>query len=257
MKKLMTGLLFVALTAGAGLGLPTGADGCCWGWKCCRGWSGCGWRGCGWNNCGWGNCGWGGCTWGASYGCTWGGYGWGPVCVAPGGFQTVAWGGPVVVPVSPTTTVVMNSLLDDPPLLISPPRYVIRPRVQSATPAAPGQQPAPQPPPPAEMLPAPVAEPMSSQVEVRVPVASAEVWFSGHKTKQSGLKRTFETPALQPGKVYSYDVVVKWTDENGRPVQDQYRLEVRAGRQAVVAFGQKPGDASSWVALRSMAKQAR
>lgn len=164
----------------------------------------------------------------------------------------VAYTSGYAVPVSPTATVVLNDIIaQDPPLLISPPRYAIAPRVRTAQPpaAAPNAAP-PQPNVPAEALPAPAADPATSRIEIRVPTADAEVWFSGHKTRMAGTKRVFETPALERGRSYSYQVVVKWIDAAGKAQEDSYKLDVSAGKQAVVAFGAKPGDASSWVASR-------
>jgi uncharacterized protein (TIGR03000 family) len=221
MKKLSLRMGAVSLALALVLALPDISS------ACCRGlcWRGCGWRGCGWGGCGWGGCGWGGCGWG---GCGWGGCGWG-VCATPvfyGG--TVCAGGPYMSFGAGTVVVRGTNLVP-----MTSARYVAR------TNAA------------AEALPAPANVPASSRIEVQVPTADAEVYFSGHKTKMAGLSRTFETPELEPGRTYFYNVQVKWTDAAGQAQEDSYRLEVSAGKQARVAFGARPGEASSWVAAKT------
>jgi uncharacterized protein (TIGR03000 family) len=46
-------------------------------------------------------------------------------------------------------------------------------------------------------------------VAVRVP-PDAELWFEGSKMAQAGNIRVFRTPPLEPGKLYTYDVRVRW-----------------------------------------------
>lgn len=57
-------------------------------------------------------------------------------------------------------------------------------------------------------------------VAVRVP-ADAELWFEGSKMAPAGNIRVFRTPPLEPGKLYVYDVVVRW------PVGDQEETRTR------------------------------
>jgi DNA sulfur modification protein DndE len=56
----------------------------------------------------------------------------------------------------------------------------------------------------------------------------AEVFFSGKPTTQTGTERRFTTPTLTAGKVYYYDVVVRWR-EDGKAVERTKKIEVRAG----------------------------
>ncbi len=74
-----------------------------------------------------------------------------------------------------------------------------------------------------------------ARVEVRVPVADADVWFGDHKTKQTGLDRQFVTPPLEPGRKYQYRVRVAWT-ENGERREAQRTVPVEAGQPLVVDF---------------------
>jgi len=71
-------------------------------------------------------------------------------------------------------------------------------------------------------------------LNVSVP-ASAEIWFEGKKTAQSGRRRQFISPPLIPGREYSYDVKARWT-ENGKEVTRTRHLVVQAGDVISVSF---------------------
>jgi uncharacterized protein (TIGR03000 family) len=74
----------------------------------------------------------------------------------------------------------------------------------------------------------------AAQVEVRVP-ATAEVWFDGKTTSQTGEVRKFETPALPPGQAYTYEVRARW-QAAGRDNDEIRKVTVRAGDQLTVDF---------------------
>jgi len=81
------------------------------------------------------------------------------------------------------------------------------------------------------------ANPVTSQtalIEVRVP-AEAEVWFDGEKSIQTGLERSFRSPALQPDTIYSYEVKARWT-ENGKPVEKMRKVRIMKGEQIRITF---------------------
>jgi uncharacterized protein (TIGR03000 family) len=65
--------------------------------------------------------------------------------------------------------------------------------------------------------------------------ADAEVWFDGRKTNSKGVNRTFNTPPLEPGNRYCYDVIARW-QENGRPVEQRSQVFVGAGGASAVDF---------------------
>jgi len=69
---------------------------------------------------------------------------------------------------------------------------------------------------------------------VHVP-ADAEIWLDGVKTQQTGTARRFESPALQPGGVYTYEVRARWT-EQGRDMEQRQVVLVHAGDQVRVHF---------------------
>lgn len=81
--------------------------------------------------------------------------------------------------------------------------------------------------------------PTTATIELYVP-ASAEVWFQGKKTSQTGTLRHFVTPPLSPGTDYSYELRARWTDSSGQ-VQDQTQeVTVQAGRQVILNLQEAP-----------------
>lgn len=73
----------------------------------------------------------------------------------------------------------------------------------------------------------------SATVEVRVP-GDAKVWFDGTATTMSGDDRIFQTPALDAGKTYHYDVKAQWM-KDGKPVEKTLTITVAAvDRKSVV-----------------------
>ena len=91
---------------------------------------------------------------------------------------------------------------------------------------------------PAGTLPAPADN--RASVWLAVP-ADAEVWFDGDKTKQTGDLRHFESPPLAPGRSYTYAVRVRWT-KDGKPVEEERQISVRAGASSRLDFSQPAGE---------------
>jgi uncharacterized protein (TIGR03000 family) len=77
----------------------------------------------------------------------------------------------------------------------------------------------------------------SAAIMVRVP-ADAKLTFDGKATTQTGQQRFFTTPALEPGKTFTYEVQATWTDNDGQPVTRTREVQVRANQQAQVNFMQ-------------------
>jgi uncharacterized protein (TIGR03000 family) len=71
--------------------------------------------------------------------------------------------------------------------------------------------------------------------------ADAQVWFDGEPTKQTGELRHFESPPLARGRSYTYDVRVRWT-KDGKPVEEERRIGVRAGATSRFDIPQPSGD---------------
>jgi len=70
-----------------------------------------------------------------------------------------------------------------------------------------------------------------NQDKVRINVnapANAKISFQGTMTNQTGMQRIFESPLLQPGFNYTYNVVATWT-EDGREVSQSKVFPVRPG----------------------------
>jgi uncharacterized protein (TIGR03000 family) len=74
----------------------------------------------------------------------------------------------------------------------------------------------------------------SAVIQVRVP-ADAELWFNGAKTEQTGTLRTFESPPLEVGTRYAYDVKARWT-EGGKAVEKTFHVPLTAGTRTAVNF---------------------
>ncbi|MDB5313646.1 MAG: hypothetical protein JWO38_7848 [Gemmataceae bacterium] len=49
-------------------------------------------------------------------------------------------------------------------------------------------------------------------VELKVPESAAEVYVDGTRTTQTGIDRVFESPPLEPGKDYTYELTARWVD---------------------------------------------
>ncbi len=79
----------------------------------------------------------------------------------------------------------------------------------------------------------------SALIDVRVP-PDAQVTFDGDTTSQTGPNRLFSSPPLDRGQAYHYTVTARFT-QNGRPVEQTRRVEVRAGQRTTVDFTQGQG----------------
>jgi len=71
-------------------------------------------------------------------------------------------------------------------------------------------------------------------INVKV-AANATLTFDDEPTQQTGEFRQFMTPALEPGKNFSYTVHAKWQD-GGRDMDQSRKVSVRAGQQTQVDF---------------------
>lgn len=72
-------------------------------------------------------------------------------------------------------------------------------------------------------------------MQVRLPDPDAEVFLNGQKMKTTGATRVFQTPELDQGKKFLYDVTAKFT-RDGRTVTEERTVEVTAGGNTVVDF---------------------
>jgi uncharacterized protein (TIGR03000 family) len=74
-----------------------------------------------------------------------------------------------------------------------------------------------------------------ASIEVLLPDANAQVQFDDSKTEETGMDRLFMSPALNPGKTYTYTIKATWTDK-GEEVVRTAEVRVRAGRATLVDF---------------------
>jgi len=79
------------------------------------------------------------------------------------------------------------------------------------------------------------ANDMTVHMLVRVPVPDAEIWFAGDKTQQTGVAREFQSPPLDAGRTFTYEVRARWK-ENGREVNQTRSVKVQAGQWLTVDF---------------------
>jgi uncharacterized protein (TIGR03000 family) len=73
---------------------------------------------------------------------------------------------------------------------------------------------------------------------VEVPDPNATVYFQGSQTTQRGTDRLFESPPLEPKRVYVYDIRARWTTPGGQTMDQTQHVEVHAGDRVTVDFPQ-------------------
>src|SRR5207237_8988162 len=70
-------------------------------------------------------------------------------------------------------------------------------------------------------------------LRVYLPAADAKLEIQGKTTTRTGTTRLFESPLLQPGKAYLYDLKATWM-EDGKPVVRERTVRVMAGQTTEV-----------------------
>ena len=75
---------------------------------------------------------------------------------------------------------------------------------------------------------------LPSRIRLRLP-ADAELLINGKKTTSTGSVREFETPNLDPDRVYPYLLLARWT-ENGIAVEKRLKVRALSGNRATVNF---------------------
>jgi len=76
----------------------------------------------------------------------------------------------------------------------------------------------------------------SAYIDVRVPVANAQVMFDGAATNQQGTNRLFVTPALNQQGNNTYEVEARWTGQDGNAVKQTRQVKVPPGARVLVDF---------------------
>jgi uncharacterized protein (TIGR03000 family) len=75
----------------------------------------------------------------------------------------------------------------------------------------------------------------SAMIDVFLPPQAA-LTFQGQPTTEEGGVRVFQSPALEPGRTYTYDIRATWRTDDGREVSRTRRLSVSAGDHLTVDF---------------------
>jgi uncharacterized protein (TIGR03000 family) len=84
-------------------------------------------------------------------------------------------------------------------------------------------------------IPSPGEESKTADLVVQIP-PGVRLLIEGEPTKQTGATRYFETPPLEPGRVYTYTLRAEMPF-SGSTVPDTRRVPVRAGQTVTVQFG--------------------
>jgi uncharacterized protein (TIGR03000 family) len=79
------------------------------------------------------------------------------------------------------------------------------------------------------------AAPAPAHVVIKLP-QDARLFVDDQPCPLTSATRAFDTPALEPGRVYYYTLRAEVT-RDGRPVTDSKRVTLRAGEESVVEFG--------------------
>jgi len=75
-----------------------------------------------------------------------------------------------------------------------------------------------------------------ARIRVHMPTADAKLWVDGQPTTTTGEDREFASPALTPGRTYSYQLKARWT-ENGKEVERTSTVQIRPNETSSVSFG--------------------
>jgi uncharacterized protein (TIGR03000 family) len=73
-------------------------------------------------------------------------------------------------------------------------------------------------------------------IDVRVPVANAQITFDGAPTNQQGLNRVYSTPALNPQATNTYEVRARWTAQDGNQIEQTRTVRAIPGQRILVDF---------------------
>ena len=132
-----------------------------------------------------------------------------------------------------------------PPLITPPNRAGSKPPPPSVPPVSPPLTPSPAGPPPAVIgapPPPPAPKPDETKkdapaiINVQVP-AIAVIWFGDQRMTQTGTRRTFQSPALEPGKTFYYKMKVTWPTTPGqKDFETTQDVTVRAGQTTEIDF---------------------
>jgi uncharacterized protein (TIGR03000 family) len=79
----------------------------------------------------------------------------------------------------------------------------------------------------------------SAVVNLRVP-SDARIWFDQSQTKQTGTIRSFESPPLEVGSEYAYQIRIQWK-RDGKDITETRRVTLHAGDVIHLTLGSSQG----------------
>lgn len=81
------------------------------------------------------------------------------------------------------------------------------------------------------------ADDNQAHLRIILPDATAQLWFDGTLTTNTGAQRDFDTPALKRGGEYFYHITAAW-NQGGRIVTQERQVTIHAGDAWVIDFTQ-------------------
>jgi uncharacterized protein (TIGR03000 family) len=72
-----------------------------------------------------------------------------------------------------------------------------------------------------------------ARMTISAPAADAQVWLNGVRTKQTGTHQRYQSPPLDPGQAFAYDIRARWT-ENGQTVERTRTVLIHANERITV-----------------------
>jgi uncharacterized protein (TIGR03000 family) len=75
---------------------------------------------------------------------------------------------------------------------------------------------------------------VASRIRVTVPQPDAELLFENELTKTTGTSREWETPPLEPGRIYEYTFLARWRPNNYTVITRRKTVRFKAGDAVVV-----------------------
>jgi uncharacterized protein (TIGR03000 family) len=89
-----------------------------------------------------------------------------------------------------------------------------------------------------------------AHVTIRVPSDHADVWIEGQHSVQDRSAENYASPPLTAGQRYYYEIRARWTDSNGRTMDQTRTFSIAAGSAVLVDFS-RPAPADQTVTSSS------
>src|SRR5262249_14957397 len=79
---------------------------------------------------------------------------------------------------------------------------------------------------------------LSAVINLQVP-SDAKIWFDQTQTKQTGTMRSFESPSLDVGSEYAYQIRIQWK-RDGKDITETRQVTLHAGDVINLTLGSPP-----------------